>query len=128
MTRLLDVLSVFDSDPRIQTVFTWTESSPFTHGVHQFLAETGAITIPWEQAISTVFDLAISASYGGDLHRITAPLVVVSHGAGYNKKEPGYSKKEPGARSQEPGARSQEPGARSQEPGGLWSVAWDSSA
>jgi hypothetical protein len=117
LTRLLDVLSVCESDPRIQVVFSWTRSSPFTHGVPDFLTEIGALVIPWEQAVATRFDLAVASSYGGDLHNLRAPLVVVSHGVGYNKIEPGTRNQEPGTRNQEPGTRNQEPGTRNQEPG-----------
>ncbi|WP_019631442.1 hypothetical protein [Actinomadura atramentaria] len=91
LTRLLDVVDVFSSDPRIQVVFTWTGSSPFTHDVAGFLADIGAMTIPWDQALAEEFDLAVTASYGGDLHRINAPILSVSHGIGYNKR---LSKKE----------------------------------
>ncbi|WP_242900792.1 hypothetical protein [Actinomadura terrae] len=86
LTRLLDVVSALDSDPRLQVLFTWTRSSPFVHDVEEFLNDIGALTIPWDQALSTEFDLAITASYGGDLHQIKAPIIAVSHGMGYNKK------------------------------------------
>ncbi len=88
-TRLLDVLSVLESDPRIQVVFTWTRSSPFSHGVRETLADLGVIVLPWKEAVSTRFDLAVAASYGGNLHHIRAPLMIFSHGVGYNKLEPG---------------------------------------
>jgi hypothetical protein len=95
-TRLLDVLALFESDPRVQVVFTWTRSSPFTHDVEAFLADVGAIHLPWDQALRTGFDLAVSASYGGELDLLDAPLVVVSHGVGYNK----YWMAEPAERPQ----------------------------
>ena len=84
-TRLLDVLELVAGDPRIQTVFTCPGSSAFTAGTEEFLAARGIPTLPWAQAASTAFDVAIAASYGGDLHELRAPLIVVPHGMGYNK-------------------------------------------
>lgn len=85
LTRLLDVVALLDGDLRLQVVFTWTRSSPFVHDVEGFLADMGAIVLPWDQARTVEADLAISASYGGELEQLKAPLVVVSHGMGYNK-------------------------------------------
>ena len=94
LTRLLDVLAVFEADPRVQVVFTWTRSSPFTDGVPEAIAAVGGILVPWEQAVQLPFDLAISASQGGDLHELLAPLVIVGHGMGYNKYSPRKAKSE----------------------------------
>lgn len=85
LTRLLDVVDLLTDDFRVQTVFTWTRSSVFTDGVAEFLADIDAICIPWEEAKSAKFDLAISASYGGELAALNCPLLVISHGMGYNK-------------------------------------------
>ncbi|WP_328605551.1 hypothetical protein OG943_36980 [Amycolatopsis sp. NBC_00345] len=84
-TRLLDVLSLFAGDPRIQTVFTCPGSSAFTRGTEEFLSARGIPLLPWPEAIRTEFDWALAASYGGDLHELRAPLTVVPHGMGYNK-------------------------------------------
>ncbi|MFL6074154.1 MAG: hypothetical protein ACJ73S_12225 [Mycobacteriales bacterium] len=84
--RLLDVLRLFEGDGRVQVVFT-RGPEVFGHGVDSLLARLGAVTVPWQQATSTEFDLAVAASYGGiaDLH---APVLVTSHGAGFNKRVP----------------------------------------
>ncbi|GAA4839575.1 hypothetical protein GCM10025787_20180 [Saccharopolyspora rosea] len=84
-TRLLDILPLWGGDPRLQTVFTCVGSSAFTTGTREFLTSRSISPIPWDDAVRTRFDLAVSASYGGPLHEITAPLVVVPHGMGYNK-------------------------------------------
>ncbi|QIQ01241.1 hypothetical protein HA039_02060 [Streptomyces liangshanensis] len=84
-TRLLDVLPLFRDDLRVQLLATCTGSSPFQSGVTELLDAVGVPVLPWEQAVSTPVDLAISASLGGQLDRITGALVVVSHGVGYNK-------------------------------------------
>ncbi|WP_431869180.1 hypothetical protein [Nocardiopsis eucommiae] len=85
LTRLLDILPLLESDPRIQIVFTRARTSNFREGVTEFLGDIGAVVAPWEQAVEEEFDLAIAASHGDDLHLIRAPLIVFSHGAGYNK-------------------------------------------
>ncbi|WP_410655767.1 glycosyltransferase family 4 protein [Amycolatopsis sp. lyj-112] len=105
LLRLLDVITVFDSDPRIQVVFSWNGSDPFQHGIHRFLQDLGTVIIPWHQAIDTEFDLVIAANHGG-LTEITAPLVIIPHGAGYNKNSPGNRKPETGNRKPETGNRS----------------------
>ncbi|MFK8845996.1 hypothetical protein [Streptomyces sp. Ac-502] len=69
-TRLLDVLPLFDADPRVQCLATCTGSSPYLHGVPELLADAGLPVLPWEQAVETPVDLAVSASYGGELHLI----------------------------------------------------------
>ncbi|MFG2965354.1 hypothetical protein ACGFZS_18930 [Streptomyces sp. NPDC048288] len=85
-TRLLDVLPLFHSDVRVQMFATCTGSSPFLAGVPELLARAGLPVLPWEQAKETAFDLAIAASYGGELSSIRAELTVLSHGVGYNKR------------------------------------------
>ena len=94
LTRLLDVLAVFEADPRVQVVYTWTRSSPFIDGVPEAIAAVGGVFVPWEQAVQLPFDLAVSASQGGDLHELLAPLVIVGHGMGYNKYSPRKAKSE----------------------------------
>ncbi|WP_409493132.1 glycosyltransferase [Amycolatopsis sp. cmx-11-12] len=98
LLRLLDVITVFDSDPRVQVVFSWNGSDPFQHDVHRLLEHLGTVVIPWHQAIDTEFDLVIAANHGG-LTEMTAPLVVLPHGAGYGKNSPGNRKPETGNRS-----------------------------
>ncbi|MFB7595723.1 hypothetical protein [Streptomyces sp. NPDC056160] len=85
-TRLLDTLPLFDGDLRVQLFATCTGSSPFLAGVPELLARAGLPVLPWEQAKETEFDLAVSASYGGELAAFQGKLAVLSHGVGYNKK------------------------------------------
>src|SRR5262249_19097507 len=107
-TRLFDVLDLLATDPRIQLVFTCPGSSAFTRGTARYLKSRGIHPIPWTRALSTPFDAAIAASYGGDLHRVQAPLTVIPHGMGYNK----YLKTENGKRKTENGKRKTENGLR----------------
>jgi hypothetical protein len=116
-TRLLDLLSVFDGDQRVQTVFTRTGSSALDQGTAEFLRSRGIQEVPWHVAVTKKFDLAITASRGGDLQDLHAPIVSTSHGAGYNKKldrkpETGNRKPETGNRQPETGNRKPETGNR----------------
>jgi hypothetical protein len=103
--RLLDVVPLFDSDLRVQLVFTCPGTSAVSEGVEGLLNELGAVTITWSQAIHTAFDLAIAASNSGNLHDLNAPIVVMSHGVGYSKYSPGNRKSEIGNRKSEIGNR-----------------------
>ncbi|MEV6909085.1 glycosyltransferase family 4 protein [Amycolatopsis sp. NPDC051071] len=105
LLRLLDVLPVFDSDARVQVVFSWNGSDPFRHGTDRLLQHLGVVVIPWQQAIDTEFDLILAANHGG-LTELTGPIVVMPHGAGYNKNSPGNRKPETGNRKPETGNRS----------------------
>ncbi|MEV6328096.1 hypothetical protein [Streptomyces sp. NPDC051909] len=89
-TRLLDVLPLFDDAPDVQTLATCTGSSPFLAGVDALLDRAGLPVVPWEQAKELAatggVDLAVSASYGGELQAFQGKLTILSHGAGYNKR------------------------------------------
>ncbi|GHF28835.1 hypothetical protein GCM10018790_02860 [Kitasatospora xanthocidica] len=104
-TRLLDVLPLFRDDLRVQVLATCTGSSPFQSGVAELLASTGVPVLPWDQALTVPVDLAISASFGGQLDRIKGKLTVLSHGVGYNKR---LAKPEAGSRKPEAGSRKPE--------------------
>ncbi|WP_308408089.1 hypothetical protein [Streptomyces mayonensis] len=97
--RLLDVLPLFHNDFRVQLLVTSTGSSAFQAGIGELFGELGLPVLPWAQALSTPVDLAISASFGGQLSRIPGNLSVLSHGVGYTKTlgTPG-SRDAPGSR------------------------------
>lgn len=84
--RLLDVVRLIETDPRVQLTFT-VAPDVFGSGVRELLHGLGALEIPWQQAMYDRFDLALAAAYGGiaDLH---APVLVLPHGAGYAKRTP----------------------------------------
>ncbi|MBB4918890.1 hypothetical protein [Streptosporangium saharense] len=84
--RLLDTIRLIESDLRVQVVFTMAPDV-FNNGVEQFIEGLGGVVIPWLQATQQRFDLALSASLGS-IHEIHAPLVVMPHGAGFNKLVP----------------------------------------
>ncbi|MEV6721616.1 hypothetical protein AB0M94_11890 [Streptomyces xanthochromogenes] len=112
-TRLLDVLPLFHDDFGIQLLATCTGSSAFEGGVAALLAETGVPVLPWEQALETKVDLAITASLGGQLHRISGQLALLSHGVGYNKT---LATPDAGHRTPDTGHRTPEPPLASDSP------------
>jgi hypothetical protein len=84
-TRLLDVLPLFRDDLRVQLLATCTGSSPFQAGVSELLTRVGVPVLPWDQALNTPVDLALAASFGGEMQDIQGELIIMSHGVGYNK-------------------------------------------
>ncbi|WP_246239298.1 hypothetical protein [Acrocarpospora corrugata] len=84
--RLLEAIRLLDSDLRVQTLFTVAEDA-FNNGVEEFVQGLGGLLLPWRQAVTERFDLAIAASFGS-IHEIHAPLIVMAHGASFNKLVP----------------------------------------
>ncbi|MFF9481126.1 hypothetical protein [Streptomyces sp. NPDC014733] len=119
-TRLLDVLPLL-RDLRIQLLATCTGSSPFQAGVPELLAEVGVPVLPWAQALRTRVDLAVSASFGGQLHEICGKLAVLSHGVGYNKT---LATPDAGRRTPDAGRRTPDAGRRTPDPVFGMSDAW----
>ncbi|WP_245654989.1 hypothetical protein [Streptomyces catenulae] len=112
-TRLLDVLPLL-RDWRIQLLATCTGSSPFQAGVPELLAEVGVPVLPWAQALRTPVDLAVSASFGGQLHELCGKLTVLSHGVGYNKT---LATPDAGRRTPDAGRRTPDAGRRTPDAG-----------
>jgi hypothetical protein len=81
--RIVDVVRLLESDLRIQVVFT-AAPDVFSNGVSDLLRDFGGVVISWDQATRMAFDLALAAAYGS-VHELHAPLIVLPHGAGYNK-------------------------------------------
>ncbi|MEV1241908.1 hypothetical protein [Nonomuraea sp. NPDC049750] len=81
---LLDVVRLLAADLRVQVVFT-RAPDVFGNGVSELLGRIGGVVMPWRLAIRQPFDLAVSAAYGG-IEDVHAPLVVIPHGAGYQKR------------------------------------------
>ncbi|SFP72220.1 hypothetical protein SAMN05421810_103206 [Amycolatopsis arida] len=117
-TRLLDVLPAIVADPRVQVVFTCPGSSAFTAGTEDFLRDRDVAVLDWSDARAAPADLAVTASFGGELHTLRAPLLTLPHGMGYNKYlETGNRKPETGNRKPETGNRKPETGNRKPETG-----------
>ncbi|WP_405742104.1 hypothetical protein OG422_10135 [Streptomyces sp. NBC_01525] len=126
-TRLLDVLPLL-RDWRVQLLATCTGSSPFQAGVPELLAEVGVPVLPWAQALRTRVDLAVSASFGGQLHEVCGRLAVLSHGVGYNKTlatpDAGRRTPDAGRRTPDAGRRTPDAGRRTPDPVFGMSDAW----
>jgi hypothetical protein len=85
--RLLDVVDLIESDPRVQVVYSQAPAV-FSGGVGEYLKSLGAMRIPWAQATRERFDLALAAAHA-EIDQIHAPLIIFSHGASYGKRVQG---------------------------------------
>lgn len=83
--RLLEVARLFEADFRVQVVFTSPVGGVFDNGVGEFLSGIGALVVPWRQAVDFGFALAVAAGHEG-IHELHAPVVLLPHGAGFNKR------------------------------------------
>ncbi len=81
--RLMDAVHLLRSDLRLEISFT-IAPDVFNGGAHELLHRLGVVALPWQQAVHTRFDLALAASYG-HLDQVHAPIVLMSHGVGFNK-------------------------------------------
>jgi hypothetical protein len=81
--RLAEILPLFETDRRVQVVFTAAPHA-FGNGVASLLRRLDGVVIPWEQATGVAFDLALAAGYPA-VHELHVPLIVVPHGASHNK-------------------------------------------
>jgi hypothetical protein len=86
--RLLDALSVFRADFRVEVAFAFDRSSAFNAGVAGLLRDEGVRLVPWAQVGDAGFDLAVMASENVRLEQIDAPIVVLPHGIGFHRLVP----------------------------------------
>lgn len=84
--RVLDLLAVVDGDRRVSVTFAYDAGSAFGAQVPGLLAASGAQAIPFDRAVGEQWDLAVAASANGPLHRLSAPVFVVPHGAGHSRR------------------------------------------
>jgi hypothetical protein len=82
---LLDVVPEVLDDVRVQLLFTIAHGSAYEDGAIDTLNEADVRVVPWEQATSSRFDLAICASHSGALDELDGPLLVLPHGPGYTR-------------------------------------------
>ncbi|MDH6708642.1 hypothetical protein P3T27_005382 [Kitasatospora sp. MAA19] len=84
-TRVLDVLTLLRRDG-IERYFTINPGSAFADGLDDYLRDLPGITVlDWEDAVRRRFDLAVACAVHASMHRLDARLVVLPHGAGYNR-------------------------------------------
>ena len=83
----LDFLDEVLADSRVQILFSVDDQKPsaFWRGAASLLQRVEAATIPWSQATSTTFDLAVSFNFKGSLKRLRCPLMLGLHGASLGK-------------------------------------------
>ncbi|MDH6574503.1 hypothetical protein [Kitasatospora sp. MAP5-34] len=62
--RLQDIFTLLRADLRIHVVFTVAPHA-FNGGVEDFLRGLGGTVLPWREAVSTEFDLALAAGSQG---------------------------------------------------------------
>ncbi|WP_137990050.1 translation initiation factor 2 [Streptomyces vilmorinianum] len=83
--RLLDVVPVFRGDGRIRRRFVLVPGSEFGVDALAAVERAGARTVPWSEALAGGHDLVLAASPKGELSALGGPLVLLPHGAGFNK-------------------------------------------
>ncbi|MFJ8624555.1 hypothetical protein ACIRD3_17165 [Kitasatospora sp. NPDC093550] len=85
-TRVLDVLALLNPDG-IARYFTVNPGSAFAdRALDDYLRGLPGFTLlDWEEAVRHRFDLAVACAVHSSMHRLDARLVVLPHGAGYNR-------------------------------------------
>ncbi|MGW1176002.1 hypothetical protein ACWD4P_20080 [Kitasatospora sp. NPDC002543] len=85
-TRVLDVLSLLNPEG-VERYFTVNPGSAFAdRALDEYLHGLPGFTVlDWEEAVRLRFDLAVSCAVHSSMHRLDARLVVLPHGAGYNR-------------------------------------------
>ncbi|BBC31578.1 hypothetical protein SGFS_028720 [Streptomyces graminofaciens] len=87
-TRLLDVLALLRPEDGIEVAYTVNPGSAFAAGLEEYLVGVGAEFVPWREATRRRFDLAVSCTVNASMRRLGCPLIVLPHGAGYNRLVP----------------------------------------
>ncbi|MFD7654716.1 hypothetical protein ACFV4N_12135 [Actinosynnema sp. NPDC059797] len=81
-TRLIsDVVPLLRNDPRVQVVFSVTDTGRWWHGTEAQVHARGGLVVPWHQATQHDFDLVLAAGYN-DLDQVRGPVLLLPHGAG----------------------------------------------
>jgi len=85
------VTSLTSDDRRIQTWFTLDTSRPakLGAGLPARLEALEAPTLAWPEAVRSRFDLTVAASENDGIERMSGPVLLVPHGAGFEKYYPG---------------------------------------
>ena len=83
--RLLEVMPIFLDDPRVRIHWTIAPGSAYAAATDDYLARLGVRLIPWEEACAARYGLIVATSGNGELFRLTGPLLLLPHGAGFSK-------------------------------------------
>jgi hypothetical protein len=89
LNRIATVLPLLSSDERLDVKVTVDEGSRFGAGIGRRVHDFGMDIVSWDDARSTPTDLVIAAHVHPKLAALAAPIVVLPHGAGYNRRRPG---------------------------------------
>ncbi|MFI5527364.1 translation initiation factor 2 [Kitasatospora sp. NPDC051853] len=86
LNRLLDIVPLFADDHRVRLHWTIAPGSAYDDGLPELLDRHHIRVTPWHEAVHRRYGLALGASANGELHRLRSPLLLVPHGAGFNKR------------------------------------------
>ncbi|WP_435810802.1 hypothetical protein [Streptomyces rubiginosohelvolus] len=84
-TRVVDVMHLLRPEDGIAKYYTVNPGSAFADGLDSYLSDLGIHVLSWKEATRRPFDLAVSCSVHPTMRRLDAPLMVLPHGAGYNR-------------------------------------------
>ncbi|MFG3102756.1 hypothetical protein ACGFZL_19860 [Streptomyces sp. NPDC048182] len=84
-TRVLDVLGLLRPEDGIDKYCTVNPGSAFADGLPEYLDSVGVTVLTWKEATRRRFDLAVACAVHPSMRRLRAPLMVLPHGAGYNR-------------------------------------------
>lgn len=86
LNRIATILPLLDSDERLEIKITVDEGSRFARGIGRRLHDLGIDVVAWDDACTRPTDLVIAAHVNPNLAAMSAPIVVLPHGAGYNRR------------------------------------------
>jgi hypothetical protein len=78
--RLLDLISLLESDPRVQVVFSVPHTTGRSVGPEEFVRRQHGLLLPWAQVVQHRYDLVLSASHR-ELASARGNVMVLPHGA-----------------------------------------------
>ncbi|MFJ9373416.1 hypothetical protein [Streptomyces sp. NPDC101455] len=85
-TRVLDIMGLLRAEDGIAKYYTVNPGSAFADGLHEYLASVaGQNVLTWKEATRRSFQLAVACAVHPSMRRLDAPLMVLPHGAGYNR-------------------------------------------
>ncbi|WP_306367824.1 hypothetical protein [Nocardiopsis sp. CC223A] len=82
--RICEFVGELERDPRVQVVWTLAPGALHHAGGAAFMRTLDAAVLPWEDATSFTYDLALAANHGR-LDEVRAPVLVLPHGTGFSR-------------------------------------------
>ncbi|WP_344678979.1 hypothetical protein [Saccharopolyspora taberi] len=86
LDRLHDVFPALADDVRLEIRFAVAKGSEFAADLTELLHRQHMRVVKWSKIRAADFDLAISPSSNGALHKLRIPIMTMPHGAGHHKK------------------------------------------